>query len=99
MNLLQLSDDYILSIFVSNLKPEIATSVRLFYPKTLTHAFNLAKQVESMLYNFPRKPYIPYKNALVSQFFNQPTIPYKHQLTPTHNILLPLLPTPRMPPL
>ena len=43
LNLLQLLDDYALSVFVNNLKPEISKPVRLFYPKTLTHAFNLAK--------------------------------------------------------
>ena len=63
LNLLQLTDVDALSIFVSNLKPEISKSVRLFYLKTLTHAYNLAKQVESMLYHLPRKPFIPYKNA------------------------------------
>ena len=43
LNLLQLLDDYALSIFISNLKPEISKHDRLFYPKTLTHALNLAK--------------------------------------------------------
>ena len=70
LNLLQLTDDYSLSIFVSNLKPEIAKSVRLFYLKTLTHAFNLAKQVKSMLYNLLKKSFIPYKNDPAS--LNQP---------------------------
>ena len=55
LNLLQLSDEYSLSVFVSNLKPEIANFVRLFQPRTLTYAFNLAKQVEAMIYNLPRK--------------------------------------------
>ena len=43
LNLLQLPEDYALSIFISNLKPEISQYVHLFYPKTLTHAFHLAK--------------------------------------------------------
>ena len=43
LNLLQLLDDYALSIFISSLKPEISKPIRLFYPKTLTHALNLCK--------------------------------------------------------
>ena len=43
LNLLQLPDDYALSIFISNLKSDISKPIRLFYLKTLTHAFNLAK--------------------------------------------------------
>ena len=33
LNLLQLLDDYALSIFISNLKLDISKHVRLFYPK------------------------------------------------------------------
>ena len=33
LNLLQLPDDYALSIFISNLKPEISKPMRLFLPK------------------------------------------------------------------
>ena len=61
LNLLQLLDDYALSIFIGNLKPEISKPVRLFYPKTLTHAFNLAKQLESLIFNTPRNLFLPYK--------------------------------------
>ena len=43
LNLLQLPDDYALSIFINNLKPEISKPLRLFYPKTLTYALNLAR--------------------------------------------------------
>ena len=53
LNLLQLLDDYALSIFISNLKPNISRLVRLFYPKTLTHALNLAKQLEAFIFNTP----------------------------------------------
>ena len=53
LNLLQLLDDYTLSIFISNLKPNISRLVRLFYPKTLTHALNLAKQLEALIFNTP----------------------------------------------
>ena len=62
LNLLQLSDDYSLSIFISNLKSDLSKSVRLFHPTTLTQALNLAKQMEALMYHMPRKPYIPYKN-------------------------------------
>ena len=59
LNLLHLPDDYALSIFVSNLKSDLSKSVRLFYPKDLTHALNLAKQMESAVYNLPRKSFLP----------------------------------------
>ena len=105
LNLLDLTDDYSLSVFVSNLKPEIAKSVRLFSPKTMTHAFTLAKQVESMLYTLPRKPYSPYRNALITQPAPTATTsprPYfsstHNNLSPSHNNLPPLLPTPKIPP-
>ena len=74
LNLLQLTDEYSLSVFVSNLKPEIAKPIRLFYPKTLTYAFSLAKQVESMFYNLLRKSFVPYKNALAYQSLPQPNL-------------------------
>ena len=61
LNLLQLSDEYALSIFISNLKPELSKPLRLFFPQTLTHALNLSRQLETMIFNTPRKPYIPYK--------------------------------------
>ena len=63
LNLLQLADDYALSVFISNLKSDLSKSVRLFYPKTLNHALSLAKQMESLVYNLPRKPFTPYKNT------------------------------------
>ena len=50
LNLLNLPDDYALSIFVGNLKPDLSRPLRLFYPKTLTHALNLAKQLETMIF-------------------------------------------------
>ena len=64
LNLLQLSDDYALSIFVSNLKPDISKSIRLFNPNTLTQALNLATQIESLAYNIPMKPFVPYKQPI-----------------------------------
>ena len=89
LNLLQLPDDYALSIFINNLKPELSRPVRLFYPQSLTHALNLSKQLESMIFNTPRKPYVPYKSP-------QPFSPGQiiHQ-PPSKNDLPPLLPTPK----
>ena len=87
LNLLQLQDEYGLIIFMSNLKPKLSKPVRLFYPKTLTHAFNLA--MESIIFNIPRKPYLPYRNSQYN--FQSPNI---HQPPPRHE-LPPLLPTPR----
>ena len=42
-NSLQLSANYALSIFISNLRLEISKMVKLFCPKIISHAFNLAK--------------------------------------------------------
>ena len=63
LNLLNLSDEYSLSIFINNLKHDISRFVRLFQPKTLTHVLNLAKQMESLIYNLPRKPFTLYKTT------------------------------------
>ena len=57
LNLLHLSDDYALNVFISNLKPDIVSSIRLFYPKTINYALSLAKQVEAAMYNLPRKTF------------------------------------------
>ena len=72
LNLLQLPDDYALSIFISNLKPELSKPIRLFYPQSLTHALNLSKQLEAMIFNTPRRPYLPIKNPIVA--FNSQNI-------------------------
>ncbi|OMO90078.1 Retrotransposon gag protein [Corchorus olitorius] len=55
------SDEQALSVFLTNLKPEIEQRVRLFFPKTINHAYNLAKHVETMIYNLRRKHHLPYK--------------------------------------
>ena len=88
LNLLNLPDDYALSIFIGNLKPDLSRPVRLFYPKTLTHAFNLAKQLETMIFNTPRKPFVPYRNPssqTPNPIINQP--PPRSEFVPnTFNI-------------
>ena len=93
LNALQLSPDYALSIFTSNLKTEVGKTIRLFFLKTITHAFNLAKQLESLNTSTLQKPYIPYKTP-------PPTPP---NITTTNQSwkpsqLPPLLPTPTIPP-
>ena len=62
LNSLQLSPKYAFSIFSNNLKLKISKTVRLFFPKTLSHAFNLAKKIETLNYLSPRRPFVPYKN-------------------------------------
>lgn len=52
---LQLIPEYVVSIFTSNLNPDIAKAVRLFHPKSITHAFILAKQLESLSPNTFKK--------------------------------------------
>ena len=98
LNLLQLSDDYALSIFVSNLKPDISKSVRLFHPNTLTQALNIAKQIESLAYNIPRKPFVPYKQPIThsSPYPNTHLFPKPSYSTNSNN-LPGLLPKPNLP--
>lgn len=40
-------DEYALRLFLINIKPEISFEIQMFYPQDLTHAFNLARKVES----------------------------------------------------
>ena len=98
LNLLQLSEDYALSIFLSNLKTDISKSVRLFYPKDLTHALHLFKHMENIVYNLPKKPFQPYKNSSMPNINS-----YQSQSKPKPNFhsnlntQLALLPTPKIP--
>lgn len=97
LNLLQLSEEYALSIFVSNLSPDISKSVRLFHPKTLTHALSLAKQMEIILLNPSRKPFLSYSKYTYSPPIPSPQIqPNPKPLFSKDARSLPgLLPTPR----
>ena len=75
LNLLQLPNDYALRIFISNLKHELPKLIQLFFPQSLTYALNLSKQLEYLIFNTPRKSYIPYKNPQslsTNQNFQQP---------------------------
>ena len=89
INLLQRSEAYALSIFVSDLKPNITKSVRLFQPKNLTHALHLAKQMEAIIYNPPRKIFLPYSKPT---YLNSPhpnlQTPFKPQQFTKAKILL-----------
>ena len=71
-----MSDEYASSIFASNIKLDISKSVRLFHPKIITHAFNLAKQMEAVIYNLPKKSFTIHKFLSTTQtlLYTQPTI-------------------------
>ena len=79
LNLLHLFEGYALSIFVSNLQPKISKSVRLFHPKNLTYALNLAKQIKAIIYNPSSKPFTLYSKSTYTNYFYHNT---KHQ--PNH---------------
>ena len=98
LNLLNLSEDYALSIFLSNLHPDISKSIRLFHPKSLTHALSLAKQMETIISNPPRKPFIPCtRNTLASPVSTNMPSPMKTQSHVDPKMLPGLLPTPKYP--
>ena len=62
--------------------------------KSLTQALNLAKQMESVMYNFPCKPYSPYKNP--TPYNQHPThvqSPNRQHPSSSYHPLLGLLPT------
>ena len=77
-NLLQLTEKDALHIFINNLKPEISTSISLFYPKTLTHALKLAKQVESMPIYTQTSP----KQSVFPSFLPKPEMASHANLSP-----------------
>ena len=95
LNSLQLSDEYSLSVFISDLKPEISKIVRLFLPKNLTHALTLAKQIESLNPITNRRTWIPYRNPLTAP----PHTPISTTFPSRNTNLPPLLPTSNVPPL
>ena len=94
LNLLQLSEEYALNIFVSNLYPDISKCVKLFHPKNLTHALNLAKQMEVILTNPPRRPFIPYLKPTYTPLIYPPTPNPKPPFIKNPRSLPGLLPTP-----
>ena len=61
-NLLQLTEEDALQIFINNLNPNISKFVRFFCPNSLTHALKLAKQLES-LYEQPNEHSSPNSNT------------------------------------
>ena len=96
LNLLNLSYDYALSVFIDNLKSDISKSVRLFFPKTLNHALNLAKQMEAVMHNLPKKPFNLYKYPTPNQNYSPSPISLNESTYTYNQKLPPLLPTPRM---
>ncbi|KAG8480509.1 hypothetical protein CXB51_024639 [Gossypium anomalum] len=55
LNQLNLPETYALSIFISNLKPEIGQYLRLFKPQTLVEGYNLARQVKNIVFGAVKK--------------------------------------------
>ena len=49
LNRVDLSEEYAVSCFLSGLKEDIQTGVRMFMPRTLQHAIGLAKLEESKI--------------------------------------------------
>ena len=67
LNCLQPNEENALSIFIHNFKSDISKSLRLFYPKTFTHALKLAKQLEFLFDELPRKHSSTNPNTTTSQ--------------------------------
>lgn len=55
LNQFHFLEAYALSIFTSNLKPEVGQYLRLFKPQTLVEGYMLARQVESIVLGTSRK--------------------------------------------
>lgn len=55
LNQLNLPEMYALNIFLSNLKLEIGQYLRLFKPQSLVEAFNLARQVENIVFGTAKR--------------------------------------------
>ena len=93
LNSLQLSPAYALRIFIINLHPNLSKTVRLFFPKTLSNAFSLAKQLESLNNIAHRRTFTPYKTPpqALSHNFNFT------QNTSKSTTLPPFLPTLNIP--
>ncbi|MBA0597417.1 hypothetical protein Gorai_007223 [Gossypium raimondii] len=49
LNELQLSDSYAVSVFIENLKPDVAKLLKIFRPKTLTKTLHLAMRTRSVV--------------------------------------------------
>lgn len=59
LNQLNLPEMYVLSIFLSNFKPEIDQYLKLFKPQSLVEGFNLARQVENIVFGPAKRDNIP----------------------------------------
>ncbi|KAH1131574.1 hypothetical protein J1N35_002952 [Gossypium stocksii] len=49
LNQIDLAEEHAISVFVSNLKPEIGQYLRLFSPSTLVDGFRLARRIENII--------------------------------------------------
>ncbi|KAK5802420.1 hypothetical protein PVK06_030011 [Gossypium arboreum] len=63
LNHLHLLESYALSIFLSNLKPEISHYLDLFERSTLMEAFQLVRKIELFLFGLTRKSSTPLHNS------------------------------------
>ncbi|OMP02698.1 hypothetical protein COLO4_10893 [Corchorus olitorius] len=59
LNLSKCSEDQALSIFLTNLKPEISRQVQVNHPRTLSQAVNYARHIEFLLANDTSQAYSP----------------------------------------
>lgn len=91
LHLVEMTDEYALGLFLSNLKPEISNEIQKFYPRDLSYAFNLAKRVESKLLNAAKKPYPTYKNQSFTSNIESSTLSKTNPKTtlPTTTTTLP----------
>ena len=86
-NLLQLTEEDALQIFINNLNSEISKSVRSFYPKTIEDALKLAQ-----FYELPKNHDSPYEDPNIT-----PTIQTTILLPPNQFLLPSFLPKPMNP--
>ena len=85
-NLLQLTEEDALQIFINNLNSKISKSVRSFYPKTIEDALKLAQ-----FYELPKNHDSPYGDPNITHTIQTTIFP------PLNQFLLPsLLPKPKM---
>jgi len=73
LNLAKLNDNDALNIFITNLKLEISRQVRVIHPKSLVHAMNYARHVESLSSTNSPKAFVPYKTSLATN-----PLPFSH---------------------
>ncbi|GMJ07956.1 hypothetical protein HRI_004464800 [Hibiscus trionum] len=75
LNQMHLSDEYALSIFITNLKWEIGQYIKVFQPKDLLDAFRLALHFEQIVFNTVRKGYVSAPRTSTVSLPFTPTMP------------------------